>query len=130
MNTVFSCCYTALAAIILGLLLKKLIPEISSSVVILAMVACFTSGIAFVGVIKDEILTLASDSGLPEGSVETVLQVSSVGLISKICSEFCKQTGETALASAVEFLGSAAALFCSLPLWRGIGGLLLSFLST
>lgn len=130
METVFSCCYTALIALILGLLLKKLVPEISVSIVMLAMIMCFMSAIAYIGVIKDEILRFTSASELSEDYIHILLQVCSVGVLSKICSELCLQAGESALSSAIDFLGGTAALFCSLPLWSGVGNLLLSFLNS
>lgn len=127
MNSVISCCYAAFTALILSLLIKKLVPEISAVLVMLAIVLCFTVGISFIGVVKDDILNISARADLPEGSIELLLKISAVGIITKICTELCRCSGESSLANAIDFLGSSAAAVLSLPLWNGITELLLSF---
>ena len=128
MEQLYSCCYAAICAVILGLLLKKLYPEISSVISALAMVACFSVAVGYIAVIRDFVYSVSENMTLPNGAVETVFNVISVGFVSKICSELCRNSGEASLAASVEILGGCAAVISSVPLWSGVSEILLSFL--
>ena len=128
METVCNCCSAAFSALILGILLKKIFPEVSSVLCALAMTACFSAALGCISVVRDYVFTLAEKAELPSGTMETVFNVLSIGFITRVCSELCRNSGENSLGTAVDIAGGAAAVMSSLPLWVGISDLLLSFL--
>lgn len=58
------------------------------------------------------------DSGLPESYISLVFKATAICLITQITSDLCRDSGETAIASAAELWGRGAVTFISLPLVR------------
>lgn len=58
------------------------------------------------------------DSGLPESYISLVFKATAICLITQITSDLCRDSGETAIASAAELWGRGAVTFITLPLVR------------
>ncbi len=57
-----------------------------------------------------------------------MLKCTGIGIAAKLAADLCRDGGQSALAGAVEFGGTAAALFVSLPLLRSFLALLRALL--
>lgn len=68
--------------------------------------------------VLDDIRDIFLDSGLPESYISLVFKATAICLITQITSDLCRDSGETAIASAAELWGRGAVTFISLPLVR------------
>lgn len=103
-----------------GLLLKKNNPELSILLVIAT--CCIVLYLAF-GVINDIvdfIKELSKTAGLAPAAISVVLKTVGISIAAKFASDVCKDAGQSAAATSVEFLGSTAALYAALPLIKTV----------
>ena len=104
----------------LGLVLKKNTPEVS---LLLAIgVSCAILGFASVLLedVLDFINSLSELTEIPSASVSAVLKAVGIGIVSRLASDVCKDSGQSAAASSVELAGTVAALFVALPLMKAV----------
>ena len=101
-----------------ALLLRRSNPELA---VPLGAAVCVFSLFALSGVlrpIRDFLNEVQSLSGLSSVYFLPVLKCVVIGIAAKAAADLCRDGGQSAMAGAVEFGGTAAALFVSLPLVR------------
>ena len=63
-------------------------------------------------------------AGISEAVFAPVLRGTAIGILTETASAFCRDAGEQALSSALEFGGVLAILYVSLPLFQAAIGLL------
>ena len=101
---------------ILTLLLKKTSPEAAMLLLIAASCGVLFLAMELIGSLSDFIDLAAELSGLSPSVVAPVLKCVGIAVISRIASDLCKDAGALAIASSVELVGTAAALFVAMPL--------------
>ena len=106
----------ALGAALLSLVIKKFNPEISGLVSLCAIAVILISALGFV----DELKALISGAGrladISDIYVLSVLKCLGVSVLTRICSDLCKDAGQAALSSTVEFVGCICAAMIVIPL--------------
>ena len=105
---------------VLGLVLKKNTPEIS---LLLAMaVSCAVLGLAvsLLGDVLDFIESLTDLTEMSSASISAVMKAVGIGIITRLASDVCKDSGQSAAASSVELAGTVSALFAALPLMKTV----------
>ena len=116
----FTTAVFCVASAILAVLLRQHVRE-QSLFISLAACAVVTGGLfAMLAPILGEIRGLFLDSGLPESYISLVFKSTAICLITQITSDLCKDSGETAIASAAEMWGRGAVTFVSLPLIKAL----------
>jgi len=127
MELVFRAAAAALCAALLALLFKRTNPELSFLVSLTAVVVILIAVIGFVQGIRELSETLREEFGLTDMLLLPVLKCMAVGITSRFASELCRDSAQTAAASAVELAGTACALSVIMPLVMSvlhlIGGL-------
>lgn len=63
---------------------------------------------------------LSLTAGIKNSALTPVFKTAAIGILSQIAASFCTDAGETALAKIAEICGSAAALYCALPLAQSV----------
>ncbi len=100
------------------LLLRKKTPELGLA---LAMAAAVGMGLAALSM-SQQLRTMAQQAGQTAGLSAAltgpVLRCVGLGLLSRFACDLCQDAGQRALASAVELVGTMAAMYVSLPLLR------------
>ena len=108
----------ALLSAACSLTIKSKNPEISFVLTaICAVCVCF----AAVGMLSDIVAFIdgiMDKSELPSAVFLPVIKCVGIALITGLISNLCKDAGQNGTASAIEYLGSAAAVFTALPLMQ------------
>ena len=124
MEAVVKIAACALLASAVSLLLKRKNPELT---VPLAAAVCCVSLVSLTGLLRPVLAVMEKAkrlSGLSEAYFLPVTKCVLIGILAKTAADLCRDSGQSALAGAVELGGAAAALFVSLPLLETLLGLL------
>ena len=116
MGDFFRIAALAVAAAAAGLLLKKHTPELGllfgaavSFVILLFVLTALQPVLAFWSELEEL-------SGLSSAVTAPLLKCVGIAVMTKIAAELCRDAHEGAAAAALEFAGTAAALYIALPL--------------
>lgn len=110
-----------LAATAAALVIKPQRPEISLQLVILTGTIIFLMMITKISSVIDLINSFANKAGLELVYLRIIIKVTGIAYITEFASSICRDSGETALASKVEFAGKVIILTMAIPI---IGALL------
>lgn len=107
-------------ASVMGLMLKKNVPEFALLLTLsaAAVILCFAFDIF--SEIKDFIYELAEGAGISSALISPVLKCVGISVTAKLASDVCKDAGYAASASAVELVAAAAAIYAAMPLMRTV----------
>ncbi|MDO4862739.1 MAG: stage III sporulation AC/AD family protein [Ruminococcus sp.] len=116
----FTTAVFCVASAMLAVLLRQHVRE-QSLFISLAACAVVTGALfAMLAPMLGDIRAIFLDSGLPESYISLVFKATAICLITQITSDLCKDSGESAIASAAEMWGRGAVTFISLPLIKAI----------
>ena len=116
MREIIEICGIALITAVCALGLKKYAPETSVLLVIAGGAFIFASVLSRVSPIIEQINSLTSAGEYAEILVKTL----GICVICQFVSETCKDAGQGALASKVEFSSRVALIITAMPLFRNI----------
>jgi stage III sporulation protein AD len=105
---------------LIALAIKRSAPELS---LVISALAAITAGAMALQIGEDiaELYSLARDaSNLSAAVVAPVVKCVGIGIVTRLGADVCKDAGQGAAASAVELVGSAAAISAALPLFRSL----------
>lgn len=103
-----------------ALLIKKSNQEIGLVVAIAASAVICIAAAELFGSISDLIHYAISKSGLSSAIFLPIIKCVGIAIIVNISASLCKDAGQAGIASAVDILGAAAALFTALPLIKSL----------
>lgn len=115
-------------ASVIGLMLKKNVPEFALLLTLSAATAILCFAFAVLGDVKEFVLEVAEKGAISSALLSPVLKCAGISVCAKLASDVCKDAGYAASASAVELVASAAALYAALPLMRTVLKMTESFL--
>ena len=98
-----------------GLLLRPVKPEFAGLVRIAGGILIFGAVALGIGEAVHEAAALFSADGM-EQYVSVMLRALGIALLTRICTDLCRDAGESAVASGVELAGKAAILALCLPM--------------
>lgn len=105
---------------VLCLVIGKRVPELALCLAICAgvVILCYAMGVLS-GVV-DFIQEIVASAGLSSAIINPVLKTAAISILTKLVSDICKDAGQSAIASSVEFAGVAAAIYVALPLMKTV----------
>ncbi len=106
----------ALTAAAVGLLIKKSNPEISMLLGACVTALIVTAAMGFAEGIKELSETVKNIAGGTETLIAPVVKCLAVAIITKLSSDLCRDSSQTAVASAMELAGSICAMSIAMPL--------------
>jgi len=110
----------AITGSVIGLVLKKNSPETSllltASVSIFALYLTFEVITGVLGFIR----SLAETARISPAVLSIVLRTVGISIATKFSSDVCRDAGQAALASGVEFAGAVTAIYVALPLFQTV----------
>ncbi len=109
-----------LCSAILSVLLRQHCREQSMLLATAACTAVMGSFAAFASPMMAEIRDIFTSAGISESYLALIFKAAAICMITQITSELCRDSGETAIASAAELWGRGAVTFISLPLVKAI----------
>ena len=118
MDVVIKISAVALIATACALLLKKINPEISYAISVLTAAVICLSAIGLISAVRDAVLEVVEKTGQSPAVFLPIIKCVAIAVTVKLVSGLCKDAGQSAVASAIEYSGCAAALIVSLPLIR------------
>ena len=128
MELVIKAAMLAIVTGLIALMIKKSNPEIALLLAIAAVISLLVMSAEMVSKVRDTVMSAVDISGISSAIIAPVLKCVGIGIISRIAADICKDAGQSSIASAVELVGTASALYISMPLMRSllqmIGGLL------
>ncbi len=89
---------------------------ITGMIILGAAVVCAKPAIDMLG-------ELAGRSGIDGGYAELLIKCLAVCFLTQLASESCRDAGESAIASKIEFAGKCAVVLIALPLFSYLAGL-------
>lgn len=113
---------------LLAVLLKRTNPELSLLLTAAATAVVF---LALAGTAKELfqfLQTLSKQSGVSNTLLLPLYKTLGIALVVKIGGDFCRDAGESAMASVLETAGALCALLVSLPLLRTVLAMLIGLM--
>ncbi len=128
MDIVIKAAAIAVVSALCILLIKKSNQELGlAAALAAAAVICFAAVRLFASILELVRYTILQ-TGLSSALFLPIIKCVGIAVVVKVTSGLCKDAGQRGIASALEMLGSAAALFTALPLiyslLETIGGLI------
>lgn len=103
-----------------ALLIKKSNQEIGLVIAIAASAVICIAAAELFGSISDLIRYAISKSGLSSAIFLPIIKCVGIAIIVNISASLCKDAGQAGIASAVDVMGAAAAVFTALPLIKSL----------
>ena len=116
MEIVSRCAAAAIVGCLFALLLKKYVPELSLSAVIVTDLAVLAVSFGVCSRIVDAVWTIARDAGVSSIYLAPVIKCVGIGLVTDLAAQVCRDAQQGSIASVVELCGTFCALYISLPL--------------
>ncbi len=113
---------------ILALMLKKQSPESSMYISIAAGVIIFFMIISKVSVVVELLKDIGSKINLDTIYIGTILKIIGIAYISEFGVQICKDAGESAIASKIEFSGKVLIMVISAPILMALMDLIIKML--
>ena len=117
------CITTAIFCIcsaILAVLLRQHCREQSMMIALAGCTAVMGAFLAFFAPVITEISSIFSEAGISDSYLSLIFKATAICLITQITCEICRDSGESAIASAAEIWGRGAVTFISLPLIKAL----------
>ena len=116
MELVFRVSAAALSMLILIMLLKKSNPELSVLLSLTAVILMLFASLKSNGDFSELGNLLRSQFGLNESYIRPVIKCVAAAVVTKITADLCRDSSQSAAASAVELAGTLCAIGIMMPL--------------
>lgn len=105
---------------VLAVLLRQHCREQSMMIALACCAAVLGGFLTVFSPVIDEISVIFSDAGISDSYLSLIFKAAAICLITQITCEICRDSGESAIASAAEIWGRGAVTFISLPLVKAL----------
>jgi stage III sporulation protein AD len=110
----------AVAGSAIGLVIKKNSPELSLLLSIAAsMLAVYLSSEILLEIL-DFLRETAAAANVPNAALAVILKTVGISIVTRLVSDVCRDAGQSAVSSSVEFMGAVTAVYIALPLFRTV----------
>ena len=116
MELIFKTAAAAVSTAIIALTIRKTNPELTTALCLCTVSIILICACSFAAELKTLIKAAMKIGDLPGVYVLSILKCLAVSIITRVSTELCRDAGQGALASAVEFAGSVCAVSLVLPL--------------
>lgn len=120
MTVLVKVCALALAAAVLGTLLRAQQSALTLPLQLAAVVAVLGLLLLTVGRRFSSFFSLLSDTELPTELIKALFKGAAVCLMSEFCAALCREAGSSAAADAVSFAGRLLTVVLALPLFERV----------
>ncbi len=118
----------ALVAAAVAVVLRSQKPEISMQIAILAGTIIFILMMTKLSAVIELIGTFAQKAGVEAGFLGTIIKITGIAYITEFASGICRDSGESALASKVEFAGKIVIVTLAVPIFGALLTLLMKIM--
>lgn len=124
METVARLIAAALICSILCLLLQKQMPELTLALCILGCALCLLSVLPLLSPVLELLQRLQELTGLSGAVFSPLLKTAAISILAQLASSLCRDSGQAALAKAVETCAGLVCIYLALPLLEMVVSLL------
>ncbi len=117
-----------LAATVISIILKQQRPEFAIQISIVTGLIIFTMVAANLAAVLRLLENIAAKANLDLVYVNTIIKVIGIAYISQFGAEICRDAGENAIASKIEFAGKILIVVIAAPIVLGLLQLLIQIL--
>lgn len=110
----------AFIALFIYMFLKDKKPDFASLVIIAAGIGIFLYVIGQLGEVINFINNIANKANIDTVYIEIVLKILAISYLASFCSEICKDSGASSLASKVEFSAKVMILVLAIPILMAV----------
>ena len=128
MEPVFQAAAVCLTGALLAVVVRRGSPEMSLLLTLGVAAAVLLFLAEPLGELLDFLGELGERSGVPQRLFTPLYKIVGIALVVRVGGELCRDTGESALAAALETAGAVCALAAALPLVRAVAELLLELM--
>ncbi len=112
---IFKIAGIGIAATVLAVFVKNQKPEFSIQVSIVAAVVIFVSAFPYLKTIVAMFNDISQKIGLESRYISLVFKVIGIAYVGQFASELCRDAGENAVATKIEFAGKTIIMTLSMP---------------
>lgn len=116
MDVIIKAAAVALITATGALLIKKTNPETAFLLGVIGAVIILGASAVMLAALKDTFDEIINETGLSAAIFTPLIKCTVIAITVKIVSSLSKDSGQNGIASSVEFLGAAAAIYTALPL--------------
>lgn len=124
MDTIGKLIAAALLCSVICLLLKKQAPELTLCLCVLVCALCFLSVLPFFSPVLAFFHRLEDMTGLSGAVFAPLFKTAAIGLLAQMAGTICRDSGQQALAQAVEICSGFLSFYLALPLLEMVLSLL------
>ena len=124
MDTIGKLIAAALLFSVICLLLKKQAPELTLCLCVLVCALCFLSALPFFSPVLAFFHRLEDMTGLSGAVFAPLFKTAAIGLLAQMAGTICRDSGQQALAQAVEICSGFLSFYLALPLLEMVLSLL------
>ncbi len=106
----------ALTAAVVGLILKKNVPELGFVLTLTAAAMALLLAARVGQSVRGAVMLAADATGLSAAVLAPVMKCVGIGVLTRLTADLCADAGQSAAGSAVEICGAVCALVAALPL--------------
>ena len=117
-----------LVATAASIILKPQKPEIAMQIAILAGTIIFIVMLTKLSAVIELINTFAYKAGLEAGFLKTIIKITGIAYVTEFAASICKDAGESALSSKIEFAGKVLILTLAVPIFGALMNLLVKIM--
>lgn len=107
---IFKIIFIAIIVTSMCLVIKQVRPEISMLVGLLGAILIFLFSLEQIGQVIELIKDLSNKAGMPLTFLNIILKIIGIAYLTEFASNVCKDVGESAIASKVQFAGKCIIL--------------------
>ena len=127
--TIYTLIAIALISLALIMLLKQYRPELALLASVASALILLIYGVAKSGEIISAVRAMTEQAGIDEQNVMLVLKALGICYIVQIAKDICADSGQTALADRIDFIGKVTVVAMSLPMLTQILGIVTQLLA-
>lgn len=128
MDVFFKTCGGVLIGVMLLLASSHCGKDMSTALSVLVCVLVLVAAYSFLEPVVEFICKLESLGGLDGSLMKILMKATGVGLVGEVACMVCTDSGYSSLGKTVQFLGTCAILWVSLPIFSALLDLLLDIL--
>lgn len=113
---IFKITLIALLATVMILIIKQTRPELAVMVSVITVTVLFLFSIDKVGQVVNLIRNLSDSAGLPSEFLSIILKIVGIAYVTEFGANICKDVGESAIASKVQFSGKCIIIFLGISI--------------
>ncbi len=111
-----------------AIVLKPQKPEISMQIAILAGIIIFIFMLAKLSSVIELISTFAHKAGIEATFLKTIIKITGIAYVTEFAASICRDSGESALASKLEFAGKVIIITLAVPIFGALMNLLMKIM--